>query len=760
MISGWDFFKHYGMIMISYCINKQIINKMQDSKLQSKILTEKFTRETTELKQLLEYVKEGYAFCIADMVENAVTNYCYRKSESFISGQMIVVDIDNKDKDGNRVSDEEYITWEELQQKMEIKTYASFIYTTPNHREDWHRMRIVFELPKKIENSNDISRLQKFFAERYRGDLQATSCVQAFFGSKDCEYVFYGNTLNDTMVEMILEQEESIQKEEYKYRFNANPEYDVTGKDIKGMLDKIPFLNNQGNFELDYLDWVRVISAVSNALPEDQALQLLNEWGPGYESETRSKIKSKLDKVSIGSLIYIAKRYGYQPKESFYKTKLGDKRVKPTRPQLKEFLLTYAQWRCNVMKNSQVEYKPFMSTNWIVLDDRKLNGIWYAIEELSNYNVSDILLNSVIDSDMLSEEYHPLKDYFENIKWDGHDRFEDLTESLIPHGNIESMGNAQIKKFYKYATGLFRLWFRAAYANAVMGKPNELMIILQGKQGIGKTRFIKRLYPTMLDMSYFFTGKIDESKDTISRLGKKFFFVDDEMEGMKKTDIAFLKQLLSQEDVTVREVYARRDKTFKRTASFMGSVNKDEFLKDEENRRFPVIAIDRVDFSKIEDIDINQLWAQAKEEYESGKFITYADDEMKALIKEFNSFHYMENDLVYYIKKYVHKPKQAFDCDDDEAQVVSLTPTEIADHIQQANYYSTNGMVRLNQKDLNRHWVKQELDRLGYEMVNHSGNKKYKVRICNLDFYKEKMQSDNFRDDRASIIERVFTARN
>lgn len=734
---------------------------MQDSKLQSKILTEKFTRQTTDMKGLLEFVKEGYAFCIADMVENAVTNYCYRKADSFISGQMIVVDIDNKDRHGNRVSDEEYISWEYLQQMTEIKMYASFIYTTPNHKEDWNRMRIVFELPHKIENSNDISRLQKFFAERYHGDFQATSCVQAFYGNKDCEYVFYGQTLNVTMVEMILQQEEELQKEEYKYRFNANPEYDITAKDIKGMLDKIPFLNNQGKFELEYLDWVRVISAVSNSLPKEQAIQILNEWGPGYESETLSKINSKLDKVSVGSLIHIAKRYGYQPKESFYKTKLGDKRIKPTRPQLKEFLLSYAQWRCNIMKNSQVEYKPFLSANWIVLDDRRLNNIWYAIEELSNYNVTDILLNSIIDSDALSEEYHPLKEYFNDIYWDGHDRFEDLTSCLIPHGNIQSMGDEQVEKFYKYATGLFRLWFRASYANAVMGKPNELMIILQGKQGIGKTRFIKRLYPTMLDMSYFYTGKIDESRDTISRLGKKFFFVDDEMEGMKKTDIAFLKQLLSQEDVTVREMYGKRDKTFKRTASFLGSVNKDEFLKDEENRRFPVLAIDKVDFSKIEDIDINQLWAQARDEYESGKYITYADDSMKQLIKEFNSFHYMENDLVYYIKKYIHKPIENFDgVDEDDAQVVSLSVTEVADHIHQAHYYSTNGMVRINQKDLSRHWVKQELDRLGYKMVNHSGSKKYKVRICNLEFYRNKMQSDGFNDDRASIIERTFVARN
>ena len=217
---------------------------------------------------------------------------------------------------------------------------------------------------------------------------------------------------------------------------------------------------------------------------------------------------------------------------------------------------------------------------------------------------------------------------------------------------------------------------------------------------------------------------------------------DDEMEGMKKTDINFFKSLLSQSKVTVREVYGKRDTTNDRTVSFLGSVNKDEFLKDEENRRFPVIAISGVDFNLLHQIDVQQLWAQAKEEYDSGMFKNYADSDMRDCINKFNDRHYMQSDITYYIQRYIGKPQKG----DRKDSIQTLNPTEIKIHIQQAHKAATDIMIPDNQ--LNRAWIAQELKRLGYEGVNHSNVKKFKVKIAPIDSYDK--------EDKDPILDRVL----
>lgn len=724
--------------MLNFTVNRKIINKLvKDDKAQSKIFTEQFTREAGTMKDLLDYIREGYSFCIADMTADPVTNFCYRTTQNFISSQMVVVDIDNKDRSGNRVNDEDYISWEYLKNKTEIKTYASFIYKTPNYTDDWNRMRIVFELPEKIVNIHQISELQKYFAKRYGGDLQATSCVQAFFGCKDCDYEYFGNVLNEKIVENAIIKEEEIRKEEYKYKFNKNTEYDIQARDIEIILKYIPFTRPDGSYELEYLDWVRIVSAIGNNFDEEESIKILNNWaGAEHEREHREKLKKRMERVSIGSLIYIAKEYGYVPSSNIYKANKDGKKIKASRNEVRDFLQEYADWRSNIM-TGQVEYKPFLKNEWMPVTDRTINTILDDMDELANYSVSVETLNSIIDSENLSQEYHPIKDFFDSLVWDGHDRFEDLSKCLIPDDTIMADEDKAIL-FSVYVKEVVGLWFRCAYATGVLGVPNEIMIILQGKQGIGKTRFIKKLYPTGLDNSYFYTGKIDESKDTISRMGKKFFFVDDEMESMRKTDIAALKALLSQDRITVREVYGRRDKTFKRTVSFLGSVNKDEFLKDEENRRFPVVAIKGVDFSIMNDIDINQVWAQAKFEYENNIGSKWATDEIKLMIKQFNSNHYIETDLSHYINQYIFKPSVK----DKELTEKSLTVTEIADHIIHAHYICTKGVIKLSSQTVSRYWVKQELDRMGFKQVNHSGVKKYKVKVMSIEDYKAKIESD------------------
>lgn len=745
--------------MISYSINRQVKNKPHKNQMHT--LNNKFERMQGSMSDLLQEIIKGNAFCIADL-EETKSGFCHRESNSFLSCQIIAIDIDNSDiffdvDDGSfeeldeegvtiesgidisrqgkvikcniRLEDENYWTLDQIKEHSFVKNYASFIYTSFSHKEDHHRYRIVFELPEKIYDPKKITQILKYFQKMFdpASDRNCVSSVQAFYGSQGCQTIWFGNQLNETIINNIAVEEEARKVEEYKVKFNRNDNVKISEQEVITMLNYIP--------DTEYLDWVRIISAVASEFDEEATIRIIEKWRPGTPGEVKQKYDKRLTDISIGTLIWMAKQNPtYVPPASLYKNK--EKRVTPPRTELLEFLQKYAQWRRNVMKNKIIVYKPYLTDEWIQVETEHINSMLVLIEEYTNFKVNKTLLEEVIDTTNLSENFHPLKSYFEDLRWDYNDRFKELAECLSPTmkylgSDDDKITQIDIEVFFEYGKELFGLWFRSAYACAVYGTPNELMIILQGKQGVGKTRFCKAIYPPGLDTSYFYAGGVVDNKDTLSRLSKKFFYVDDEMEGMKKTDINFFKSLLSQAQVTLREVYGKRDTTSNRTASFLGSVNKEEFLKDEENRRFPVLAISSVNFKKLNDIDIQMLWAQAKEQFESGLFPNYASDQMRNAINKFNDKHYMQNDVAYYIDKYIGKPRKG----DSKMQCQTMHVTAIRDYIIQAHKLET-GIVLSNQT-LNIQWVKQELERLNYNSVNHSNKIVYKVKVSPLDSYKK-----------------------
>ena len=140
------------------------------------IFNNKFERVQGTMQDLMEEVKQGHAFCIADLEENK-SGFCHRQGDNFLSCQIIAVDIDNSDEtydidDGSweeldedgitiesgievsrkdklfkmktKLEGNDYWSIDDIQKHNFVKDYASFIYTSASHTEDWHRYRIVF----------------------------------------------------------------------------------------------------------------------------------------------------------------------------------------------------------------------------------------------------------------------------------------------------------------------------------------------------------------------------------------------------------------------------------------------------------------------------------------------------------------------------------------------------------------------------------------------------------------------------------------
>lgn len=162
----------------------------------------------------------------------------------------------------------------------------------------------------------------------------------------------------------------------------------------------------------------------------------------------------------------------------------------------------------------------------------------------------------------------------------------------------------------------------------------EGVLTLQGSQGLGKTRFIRKIIPL-----YVKTGiDLDPSdKDKINQCIKYWVCELGELDSTLKKDLAKLKAFLTEQEDEYRKPYAAFPVKYPRMTSFYATVNQGDFLKDETgNRRYWVIPVEKIDFEKLDEIDINQLWGEVMHLLCSNKYPHYLTKEEMRMLTESN----------------------------------------------------------------------------------------------------------------------------
>ena len=212
--------------------------------------------------------------------------------------------------------------------------------------------------------------------------------------------------------------------------------------------------------------------------------------------------------------------------------------------------------------------------------------------------------------------YHPVVDWVRAKPWDGVPRFEYL------------FGTLTVKPEFVEFAGLMRIqlerWLIAGgkclalSSNASEGIAVQGVLVLQGKQDLGKTRWFRSLLP---HPSWVFEGaKMDPSnKDLVIAATSAFLTELGELDGTtKKSDVAELKAFLTRATDEYRAPYARKSETYPRRTLFGATVNPDEFLVDTTgNRRFWMMPVDAADSNH--GLDMQQIWAEAVARAEAGE---------------------------------------------------------------------------------------------------------------------------------------------
>ena len=171
------------------------------------------------------------------------------------------------------------------------------------------------------------------------------------------------------------------------------------------------------------------------------------------------------------------------------------------------------------------------------------------------------------------------------------------------------------------------------------------VLVLQGGQGCFKSTFCRNLMP---DNAWFKGDKSLEPEKTDSVIQNTSYILVEwgELDSTLKGEQAKLKQFITTTCDEYRSPYDRVAEKYPRLTSYIGTVNKKDFLKDETgSRRFWIIPIIKCDMNKMDKIDKKEFWGAVYSIWKSGKVKDYLTNEEQLTLAFINKTYSFESDI-------------------------------------------------------------------------------------------------------------------
>lgn len=292
-------------------------------------------------------------------------------------------------------------------------------------------------------------------------------------------------------------------------------------------------------------------------------------------------------------------------------------------PNLKG-VLAYNEFSDRVVKLRSNDKTGLKKGDWRDTDDSLLRFYFDA-----QYNIllsKDNLMDSIVKASQ-EHGFDPMKERIETVKWDGQPRAETFF--------IDYLG-AEDNHYTRMVT---RKWLAGAIARVYLpGVKFDIIPILEGAQGLGKSTLVRQLAP-----DYFSDDmKSMKDKDDYQKLMGSWIIELAELSAMNKTDIESIKNFTSAQSDYYRNTYARRPEQHPRRNVFIGSTNHRDYLKDAtgERRFYPIkCGVQPVTKNplKAQQADMLQILAEAKTWVDAGEQLYFDQqtlNEAKAYQKE------------------------------------------------------------------------------------------------------------------------------
>ncbi len=168
--------------------------------------------------------------------------------------------------------------------------------------------------------------------------------------------------------------------------------------------------------------------------------------------------------------------------------------------------------------------------------------------------------------------FNPLADWLRSLTWDETPRLDGWLTRYA--GVVDS----------EYTRAVARRILVAAVARVLSpGVKFDCMLVLEGGQGVGKSRLVKAVGGPYADTGLA-TNDL-RSKDAVDSIRTSWIIEMDEMEVLRRTDIQILKGFLSRSSDKARLAYRRNVEKFPRRCVLIGTTNESEYLQDSTGAR-------------------------------------------------------------------------------------------------------------------------------------------------------------------------------
>ena len=346
---------------------------------------------------------------------------------------------------------------------------------------------------------------------------------------------------------------------------------------------------------------------------------------------------------------------------------------------VEQFLNENYLFRRNIL-NGKVEYviKPCKEDAeatggelpvWQPLTQRSVNSMIRRAkkEQVCKKGSPKTEIKEYVDSDDIPV-FNPIGQFLANLpKWDGQNHIAKLF-SRIPGITTEQLA---------YLT----TWFLSTVAHwrqmdTLHG--NECVPTLIGDQGCGKTTFYKRLLPPELRQYFLDHLNLSNKFDKEMALTNNLIVCLDELEAIRPSQQAALKQTLSKSKVNGRPIYGAAQEDRLRFASFVATTNNQQPLQDETgSRRYICISVPQGELiDNSGEIDYQQLYAQAVYELDEAKTPFWFNNDEVARIQELNHAFMVQKDMKEMVESTFRKPEKG-----EKAE--AMNSTMMLQHIQQ-----------------------------------------------------------------------------
>jgi predicted P-loop ATPase len=229
--------------------------------------------------------------------------------------------------------------------------------------------------------------------------------------------------------------------------------------------------------------------------------------------------------------------------------------------------------------------------------------------QVSGFKLTKVEAHDALIEAAEAQGYDPLEDYLNGLEWDRNPR--------VDRWLVDYFGCNDTPLHIQFA----RCTLIGAVARALNpGCKHDTLLILEGAQGVGKSRGVRAMVP----VEKWFSDCLSlsaEPREMVEASAGKWIIEASELGGHHKAHVDALKATLSRREDTARGAYKAVPADKPRRFLLIGTHNPKAggtFDDPTGGRRFWPVTVGNVDVDAIER-DRDQLWAEAVARYRAGE---------------------------------------------------------------------------------------------------------------------------------------------